>query len=179
MIETAKVEIRKLQILNDRINQCLEALQQVRMSVHGLALAQGLSQGLSHTGSPYAGTPGVNPETPFGAGFGGGYGQFGGNPFTQGAGGNPGFGAGQGTGINPGFGFGQGVPGQGSFPGLSHTGGLPGYHPLLAAALAGGGLERLGQEANRPLWADPFLAARIRETFPYAQFPTPPVVTIA
>jgi hypothetical protein len=32
----AKVDIRKLQLLNDRVNQTLEALQQVRFSVHGL-----------------------------------------------------------------------------------------------------------------------------------------------
>jgi hypothetical protein len=32
----AKVDIRKLQLLNDRINQTIEALNQVRFSVHGL-----------------------------------------------------------------------------------------------------------------------------------------------
>src|SRR5258706_16337071 len=36
-METAKVDIRKLQALNDRINQCIDALNQVRLSVHGLA----------------------------------------------------------------------------------------------------------------------------------------------
>jgi hypothetical protein len=35
-METAKVDIRKLQLLNDRINQCIDALNQVRLSVHGL-----------------------------------------------------------------------------------------------------------------------------------------------
>jgi hypothetical protein len=38
----AKVDVRKLQILNDRINQTIEALSQVRFSVHGLG----------HTGVP-------------------------------------------------------------------------------------------------------------------------------
>src|SRR6266550_6218431 len=33
----AKVDVRKLQILNDRINQTIDALNQVRLSVHGLA----------------------------------------------------------------------------------------------------------------------------------------------
>jgi len=47
----AKVDVRKLQILNDRINQTIDALNQVRLSVHGLG----------HTG--------VNP-----LGFGPGYG---------------------------------------------------------------------------------------------------------
>jgi hypothetical protein len=32
----AKVDITKLQMLNDRINQTIDALNQVRMSVHGL-----------------------------------------------------------------------------------------------------------------------------------------------
>src|SRR3954467_8834355 len=32
----ARVDVRKLQILNDRINQTIDALNQVRLSVHGL-----------------------------------------------------------------------------------------------------------------------------------------------
>jgi hypothetical protein len=40
-METAKVDIRKLQLLNDRINQCLEALSQVRLTVHGLSHTSG------------------------------------------------------------------------------------------------------------------------------------------
>jgi hypothetical protein len=35
-METANVDIRKLQLLNDRINQTIDALNQVRLSVHGL-----------------------------------------------------------------------------------------------------------------------------------------------
>src|SRR6266496_1475658 len=66
-METAKVDIRKLQLLNDRINQCIDALNQVRLSVHGL------SQGLSHTGAQ----SGVNAGTPYGLGQTG----FGANPF--------------------------------------------------------------------------------------------------
>jgi hypothetical protein len=34
-METAKVDIRKLQTLNDCINRTIEALNQVRLSVHG------------------------------------------------------------------------------------------------------------------------------------------------
>ena len=51
----AKVDIRKLQLLNDRIAQTIEALNQVRLSVHGVGLgAFGAGQvpGLSHT-SPF------------------------------------------------------------------------------------------------------------------------------
>lgn len=57
----AKVDVRKLQILNDRINQTIDALSQVRLSVHGL--------GLSHTGiptqmmSPFGTFPGLGYPT--------------------------------------------------------------------------------------------------------------------
>ena len=56
-METAKVDIRKLQLLNDRINQCLDALAQVRLSVHGLASGFG-QQGIQ-------GLPGQQPGTPW------------------------------------------------------------------------------------------------------------------
>ena len=112
-METAKVDIRKLQLLNDRINQCIDALNQVRLSVHGL------SQGLSHT-SPQ-GQAGLNPGSPYSQGFGSNPFQTGVNPF-----GNP-FGQ---TGVNPfqqaGFGpmpIGQNPLSQGFAPGLSHTSG--------------------------------------------------------
>ena len=52
----AKVDVRKLQILNDRINQTIDALNQVRVSVHGLG----------HTG----GVPSVNPLNFLGQGHG-------------------------------------------------------------------------------------------------------------
>jgi hypothetical protein len=168
-METAKVDIRKLQLLNDRINQCIDALNQVRLSVHGL------SQGLSHT-NPQS-QAGVNPGSPYGQGLTG----FGVNPFIQ-AQVNP-----FQTQVNP-FGFapagfgqqmplGQGVGTQGFAPGLSHTTGqspfTQGANPYLSA------LSPEALEASvRPIWADPILTARITQTFPYAQFPVPPVVTI-
>src|SRR5215470_20035951 len=58
MVE-AKVDIRKLQLLNDRIAQVTDALNQVRLSVHGLA----------HTGmiaQPFAGVPFGIPQQSFG-----------------------------------------------------------------------------------------------------------------
>lgn len=72
-MDTAKVDIRKLQLLNDRINQCIDALNQVRLSVHGL----------SHTSQPQAGMPGLQqgqavPGAPFGYGLAGQ-----GSPFVQ------------------------------------------------------------------------------------------------
>lgn len=44
-METAKVDVRKLQLLNDRINQTIDALQQVRLSVHGLQATPGIGVG--------------------------------------------------------------------------------------------------------------------------------------
>ena len=151
-METAKVDIRKLQLLNDRINQCLDALNQVRLSVHGL------SQGLSHS-SPQVGIgPGISPG--FGQpGFGAS--PFGANPFTQ-------------TGLNP---FAQNPFTQGFTgftPGLSHTNPFgQGMNPYLSGVSP----ESL-EGSGRSIWADPILTARISQTFPYAQFPVPPVVTI-
>ncbi len=183
-METAKVDIRKLQLLNDRINQCIDALNQVRLSVHGLAG----SPGLSHTspgqfGAPGPGAPyGFPGQTPFGNQQGIGLSHTGGlgSPFGIG-----GMGTGVNPGINPVFGAapmvgaapGQ-IPGGGNpffpQPGLSHTGApwsqgagfTPGYSPY-----ATGGLPNEG-------FQDPLLIARISQTFPYAQFPVSPVVSL-
>lgn len=99
----AKVDVRKLQILNDRINQTIDALNQVRMSVHGLGhtggaqplmnpfVGQGLGQqqGLGmqnpyHLGtqSPFQGTGGQLGTQQGIQGFGMGLG-FQHSPFTQ------------------------------------------------------------------------------------------------
>jgi len=181
-METAKVDIRKLQLLNDRINQCIDALNQVRLSVHGLAPA-----GLSHTTGQFP-TPflggGVNPAQFLGGGVNPvqamGYGQ--GPPGSV-----QGFGSPQGFGT-PAFGP-TGFPPQVA-PGLSHTaGGWPntglfsqgmnpysqgigqGVNPFASQYGSQIGLEAFGL-------TDPTLTARIAQTFPYAQFPAPPVVTI-
>jgi hypothetical protein len=53
----AKVDIRKLQLLNDRITQTIEALNQVRLSVHGLTHTPGLPATIPFTPQnvPFAG----------------------------------------------------------------------------------------------------------------------------
>ncbi len=63
-METAKVDIRKLQILSDCINRTIEALNQVRFSVHG---GNPFAQlGLQGAGAPfvgaYPGTFGIAPQ---------------------------------------------------------------------------------------------------------------------
>jgi hypothetical protein len=186
-METAKVDIRKLQLLNDRINQCIDALSQVRLSVHGLTSAPntglgigaGLGQGpvgLSHTGAfgnPFAaqGIGGMmNPGIPQ---------AFGANPFAQQFGGVP-----YGQGTSP---FGQLPIAQHPFlqsvtPGLSHTTGAwgpaafaQGVNPYAGISGFGGeGLEAYGRTGG----VDPLLTARITQTFPYAQFPAPPVISL-
>lgn len=141
-METVKVDIKKLQLLNDRINQCIDALSQVRLSVHGLSHTSGLGQGVPFAGVPpfQAGIP------PFQAGI---------PPFQTQA---------TGLGYSP---FGQ-TPSAPSFiPGISHTTPM-GVNPF-------GGLESPDAFA-RPLWADPLLASRIAQTFPYAQAVVPPQV---
>jgi len=105
-METAKVDIRKLQLLNDRICQTIDALNQVRLSVHGLT-------GLSHTGY----NPGI-PGTVPGMGFGQVFGQ-----------------TGQVPGVNTlGMGYGFNPITQIPFvPGLAHTGYNPTNSPWMAA----------------------------------------------
>jgi hypothetical protein len=74
-METVRVELRKLQILNDRINQTIDALSQLRQSVHSFQ-----PYGLQHAAPMY------NPA------FGNAYaGQLPASPFamTQGAFGVP------------------------------------------------------------------------------------------
>ncbi len=194
----AKVDIRKLQLLNDRINQTIDALNQVRLSVHGLG----------HT----AGVPGQIPG--FGPGFGAGM------PF---GGGQPGFGQAYGQGFGQAYGQGIGQPyGQGfgaGFPngqqavggwgqGMSHTGGVPGYgigawgvpgqqaqnplaqllglgvSPMQAGFSHTAGVEGIDPARQLAQWllqqqlqqtVDPYYAMRVQQTFPFAQQPLSPV----
>lgn len=64
-METAKVDIRKLQTLNDCINRTIEALNQVRLSVHGAGLSH---SGLGVQGLGVPSYPGF--QTPFASPFG-------------------------------------------------------------------------------------------------------------
>ncbi len=149
MMDTAKVDIRKLQLLNDRINQCIDALNQVRLSVHGLSHTSPSPQLTAMQGvSPWSQNPVLGPAS-----------------------------AGYALMPQPGT-FGLQTP---YVAGLSHTSqpGLPvpfgGIHPLAAYGQTPGESFEL---SPRPVWADPLLAARIGQTFPYAYFSIPPVVTI-
>ena len=195
-METAKVDIRKLQLLNDRINQCLDALAQVRLSVHGLqsAFGQQAIQGLGQPqGAPwlqgpqqgvpgYFGPQGFAPQSfapqPFAPQF------FTPQPYAP-----------QPYGPQPtlypvpqGIGFAS-VPPFSQIPsaqtlggaGLSHTsalgvvpqqglGSLPGIGQI--PWMSPIGLSHTSPEevyGRSPLF-DPFVASRIGQTFPYAHF---------
>ena len=60
-METAKVDIRKLQTLNDCINRTIEALNQVRLSVHG-AGPQAFGMGPGVGGIAHAAAGGYYPQ---------------------------------------------------------------------------------------------------------------------
>jgi hypothetical protein len=185
-METAKVDIRKLQFLNDRINQTIDALNQVRLSVHGLSHSAAQLGALG--GGQGMGVPGAYPQS-----FQGGYtpGMQGGFPGAQA--GNPGLQGGFPQSFVPGLSHSPmqfspyGVPGV---PGLQASQGF-GANPLQtgfgqqagvgASPWATGGLSHTGLETeniNRPVWNDPLFAARLQQTFPYAQYAVPPVVTL-
>jgi hypothetical protein len=197
-METAKVDIRKLQLLNDRINQTIDALNQVRLSVHGLSHTSGINPNVPNVGTaafglgagaqqvgfpqggfqqvPQVGFPQIQ-QPGFPQVFGGGLSHT--PPFyggIQGGGMNPYAGIGlqgglQQGGLNPYAGAGGAATGWnpylaqmgqiGQFGGLSHSSGPEGLEPFA-----------------RPAWNDPLLAVKVAQTFPYAQFAVPPVVTL-
>lgn len=67
-METVKVDIQKLQLLNDRIAQTLEALNLLRMSVHGIQHTQAISPwGYGVGALPYSVQPGfsASPYVPY------------------------------------------------------------------------------------------------------------------
>src|SRR2546428_2254045 len=66
----AKVDVRKLQILNDRINQTIDALNQVRVSVHGLGHTSGTHpvSPLNFLGQGYGMQQGFGTQQPYGFG---------------------------------------------------------------------------------------------------------------
>ena len=204
-METARVDIRKLQLLNDRISQCLDALAQVRLSVHGLSHSGSAAAGIG----PNAGAPGQMPGQPLFGGVQGGqdprFAQSAQIPYTQGF-----------TPFTPPFAsyygglshspFGQpfGAQQQGAYwpqqqspfgpqqqgpfaqqgPPFAQTNGpqqqgwgtqIPGWGGMAGLSHTGIDIESL---YGRPLWADPLLAARVRETFPYAGYSLSPFVSL-
>jgi hypothetical protein len=161
-METAKVDIRRLQMLNDCINRTIEALNQVRLSVH--------AGGLSHTAPiGLAGAIG----NPFLAGYPGALNAFGTNPGIA-----PQYAAQYAAQFAPQV-FGWAQPGLGhtgvfgwpqpnlaqtgvfgwTQPGLGHTGvNFPGVNYQ--------GVNTVGQDFIN----DPYVTARIAQTFPFVNW---------
>jgi hypothetical protein len=162
----AKVDIRRLQMLNDRIAQTLDALNQVRLSVHAVGQTSPIPGfgigfpgfGLSHTTAPVAGVG----QVPFGQ-----------VPFGQ---------------VTPWYGnavFPQQLSHAQTFPqnifgqqlgwnGLSHT---------TPEQVFGVGVGNIGNNignqtginaANTAFGVDPFFQQRMFQTFPFAQWALTP-----
>ena len=192
-METAKVDIRKLQLLNDRINQTIDALNQVRLSVHGLSHTSGINPNVPNVGTaafgigagaqqggfqqqvPQVGFPQIQqpgfPQQVFGGGL----------SHT------PQFYGGAQGGMNPYAGFGQQGGLQGGLNPYAGIGGVaPGWNPYQAqmgpigqfGGLSHSNAPEPLEALARPAWNDPLLAVKVAQTFPYAQFAVPPVVTL-
>lgn len=140
-METAKVDIRKLQTLNDCINRTIEALNQVRLSVHGAGPQTfGVMPGMG--GMAHAAPGGYYPPFP----------QF--TQFPQ----VGGYGSQTSPYANPFASFGGISPlAYWSQQGLGHSG----INGLSALGQVGG----LGQD-----YADPYTTARIAQTFPFVHW---------
>ncbi|MGE0711278.1 MAG: hypothetical protein AB7N76_29180 [Planctomycetota bacterium] len=65
----AKIDVRKLQLLNDRISQTMEALNQVRSSVRGLSHSAPGFTGQSFTSQPFTGQPFAGYPQAYGQGY--------------------------------------------------------------------------------------------------------------
>lgn len=150
MMDTAKVDIRKLQLLNDRVNQCIDALNDVRFSVHGL----------SHSSQALQGAPGNNPlaqDPRLSLGWGGAASV---NPVIPGLAHTSATGPAAQVPAPPIGSFAIPFGAINPYSALSHS--------------SAGAYEAYA----RPMWADPILSARVAQTFPYAFVSIPPVVTI-
>jgi len=155
-METAKVDIRKLQTLNDCINRTIEALNQVRLSVHGGGLAHSAQMGLQGYGTPafFGGFPGQYPgafQSPFG--------------FAQ-----------QATGMVPNYANVAGLTGiQNGFAqnavGLGHTGFDPRFDPRVVGNGFGNVGNGFGNVGNGwDFTANPYGQSQIAQTFPFVQW---------
>ena len=167
-METAKVDIQKLQLLNDRIAQCFDALNQVRLSVHGLSHTGIGQQGFGQQGFGAIGQGfmGVSPyqQNPYQQ-----------NPYQQTTFQSP-------YQQNPYLSAGIGQSPWANPLGLSHSNPFTvspyGFSPLTQ------GINPLTQGIN-PLTqgigafgamsVDPYLAVKVAQTFPFAQLPISPV----
>jgi len=153
-METAKVDVRKLQLLNDRINQTIDALNQVRLSVHGLQHSSGFP-------AIGYGQPGIGFGQP---GIGYGVGPFGQPMLTP-------------PGVFPGQ-IGHTTPMGMVPPWVQQQLQLP-FFPQTLPYPGIGGIGHTSPEAYETArYADPFWISRLQNTFPNAFHHVPPFVSL-
>lgn len=157
-METVKVDLQKLQLLNDRISQLFEALNQVRLSAHGVqhTTATQFGQGMIGQQGPWGQTPYAPGQQP--------YGQAGYAPF-----GMPQILAQLAQGISHTTPWGVGT--QGVVPQFTPFGTPPAPYGYAFGMppVYGGGISHTtaGQE--------PWTQVRVQQTFPFAYYNVPPV----
>lgn len=153
-METAKVDMRRLQLLNDRIAQVMEALNQVRFSVHGLQHTAQFSPWAQQYGHPYAGQVGLDPRTLSTLGV------------QQGLGFTPGLNVPyQQNWVNPMLGLSH-SPFEAIDPTAAYRFGID---PLASARI---GLDPI---TGARIGIDPFTNARVAQTFPFAYSAVAPI----
>ncbi len=169
-METVKVDIQKLQLLNDRIAQTIEALNQVRMSVHGIQHAQVSPWGYgAYPGAQLGFGQGYNPyTTPFVPQFGPQFGapSFGPTPYGSFVGGMNGLSHTTPMTTNPWLlGNVTGIPGVTGYP----TTGYPTTYPTTGyPGITGNGISHSSWDPN---WQQSWQLRQ--QQFPFVQmFPT-------
>jgi hypothetical protein len=173
-METAKVDIRKLQVLNDCINRTIEALNQVRLSVHAGGLSHSAALGALpfFGGYPTAGYPSY-PNVYGASVYGAGIPQAVGYPqYAQSLG--LGHTAAMTGGYWPSSIGMQSAYGSPIF-GAQSAYGAPLWGNPAAAAYGAYGPTGLGHSAPSAgvayeAYADPFIQSRIGQTFPFVQW---------
>jgi hypothetical protein len=154
MDTTAKVDIRKLQLLNDRIAQTIDALNQVRLSVHGL--------GLSHSSAGIPGAAAAFQSSPFAYA----------NPYQSMYAAWPG--------VVPGISHSSPWT-HPSYAQAATFGQSAAVNPLLSQLLWQQGVSGLSHSSDVGSYSpyhpsvDPITATRIMQMFPFAQMPISPV----
>lgn len=156
-MDTVKIDIQKLQLLNDRISQTIDALNQVRVSTHGLQHSSG-QIGASQIGAAPWGQPQLGVGIPF-AGY----------PQQQ-------------LGASAFYGQPQALPIQAMGAGLEHT--TPTFINPAASAVGLGPVSQgplayasrgMGISHTAPV-VDPYGQMRAQVTFPFAQYAFPPMM---
>jgi hypothetical protein len=149
-METVKVDMQKLQLLNDRIAQTIEALNLVRMSVHGIQHTHATPSPWGY-GAAYGVTPPLGCAVPFVSPFGAG--PYAGTPF----------------GATPY----AATPYAGTPYAATALGGIQHSSASMVSPTLGGWTMPYGSNGISHTAWDPAWQARAAQTFPLVQYPYP------